>query len=66
MTDIHDWIFNKTDYLIVGYIKGESGYTTVFARDKEHNTWYGCSTSGNDLWTGVLVTNKDFEPEMIK
>ena len=59
----YDWIFDeKQDYFIIGYNETDCpGVTMLFARSG--GDWYGFETSGEDYWTGRLITNPDFNYE---
>lgn len=56
------WILAKTtDYIVIGYNEKDCpGFTMLFARSQDGG-WYGFETSGDDYWTGKLITDPDFE-----
>lgn len=58
-----DWIFDETtDYFLIGYNAQQcSGFTMIFARSD--GGWYGFETSGEDYWTGMLITDPTFKPK---
>ena len=63
-----DWVWaDKTDYFIVGYEAGSSGYTTLFARMKDGYSWYGQRMDDpGSWWNGKLITNPYFNYEEFK
>jgi hypothetical protein len=61
----YDWIFSeKQDYFIIGYNEKDCpGVTMLFARS--NLGWYGFETSGEDYWSGSLITHPDFDPNKV-